>query len=62
MPAPYGYQIPTPVPYRYPTQNNQFRNQNNNQRDLEVRALKSMREQGVISQKEYNARLRQLGY
>ena len=61
MPAPYGYQMQTPVPYRYPTQNNQFRNQNN-QRALEVRALKSMREQGVISQKEYNARLRQLGY
>ena len=67
--APYGYQAPATIPYGYgyPVQNNQYRYPNTNQNNsinnnLELKALKSMRQKGVISEKEFRARLEQLGY
>lgn len=61
-PPPYGY-YPNPN-YQYPTQQNSQVNQQvpNNNRQISLKSLESMRERGLISEETYIKKVQELGY
>lgn len=61
-PPPYGY-YPNPN-YQYPTQQNSQVNQQvpNNNKQISLKSLESMRERGLISEETYIKKVQELGY
>ena len=62
-PPPYGY-YPNPRNYQYPTQQNSQVNQQipNNNRQISLKSLESMRQRGLISEETYIKKVQELGY
>tara|TARA_B100001248_G_scaffold228646_1_gene187658 strand:- start:414 stop:644 length:231 start_codon:yes stop_codon:yes gene_type:complete len=61
-PPPYGY-YPNPN-YQYPIQQNSQVNQQipNNNRQISLKSLESMRQRGLISEETYIKKVQELGY
>ena len=62
-PPPYGY-YPNPRNYQYPAQQNSQVNQQipNNNRQISLKSLESMRQRGLISEETYIKKVQELGY
>ena len=62
-PPPYGY-YPNPRNYQYPAQQNSQVNQQipNNNRQISLKSLESMRQRGLISEETYIRKVQELGY
>jgi hypothetical protein len=61
-PPPYGY-YPNPN-YQYPNQGNSQVNRQipNNNRQISLKSLESMRQRGLISEETYIKKVQELGY